>query len=200
MTRVWFRGTPAKCLLAITSVAVLAFAAAACGSDQSSAQDTTTTGAGYTPLTSAPAETTGRSTTGPGDGSGTATTSAPGGVTTGTAGGTNPTTAPGADALLPPTGTFLSSHRLSLSGAGAPGNARSVCRTSPGAKCWLTFSKDGKNVSFLARTVGDDGVASWDWSPADIHLTAGHWDVTVTAERGSEQQVVDEAIGLDVVA
>lgn len=180
--------------------AALALVAVGCGSDGSSGQDSTTTAEGYTPLTSAPRETTGPSTTSAGSADGTVTTTRPGETSTSPSGSATSPTSPGADALLPPSGTFLSSHKLSLSGTGAPSNARSVCRTSPGASCWLTFSNDGRNVSFLAEKVDASGVATWDWSPTDIQLTIGHWDVTVTAERGSEQQVVEEAIGLDVVA
>lgn len=105
----------------------------------------------------------------------------------------------GAAELLPPSGTFLSSHTLSLGGGSVPDRGRSVCRTSPGATCVIEFTMGGVTRSLPARQVAGDGSTSWDWSPAEVGLTRGHWDVRITASSGSQQRSVDEAIGLEVV-
>lgn len=57
----------------------------------------------------------------------------------------------------------------------------------------------GTTRSLPARVVDDSGVVAWDWSPADVGLTAGHWDVRIVATLGSAREAVDEAIGLEVV-
>lgn len=119
-----------------------------------------------------------------------------------TTGGVSSSTTPGPSGsdLLAPTGTFLSSHRLSLSGSDVPSRARSVCHTTPGATCVIAFSMAGTSQSLPAQQTDSSGDTSWDWSPGDLGLGVGHWDVRITASMGSSTSSVDEAIGLEVVS
>ncbi len=64
----------------------------------------------------------------------------------------------------------------------------------------IEFTRDGTTKSLAAQQVDSSGTTAWDWSPGDIGLTPGHWDVRIVAENAAGRQSVDEAIGLDVVA
>lgn len=170
-----------------------AVALAGCGSSGSSGASRSTTVAASTESTSslvaptttdAATPTTTRSH--PGDGSSTSVV-------------TNGSQPAAGDPPLEPSGTFLSSHRLSLSGTGAPTEARSVCRTSPGASCTIVFTSEATTRQLGPKAVDAAGTAAWDWSAEQVGLTVGHWSVRVTASNGSEVRSVDEAIGLEVV-
>lgn len=178
--------------LSVAGIVVIA----GCGSDGSNAAATTV---GHSTSTTSASQTTIGVTPSTTGGAGAGTT-LPGTVST-SPGGPNASdpAPPASDALLSPSGAFLSSHRLSLSGSGVPSNARSVCQTSPGASCVITFTNGSTSRSLPSQQVDAGGSTSWSWSVADVGLTAGHWEVQVTARRGAELRQVDEAIGLEVV-
>lgn len=102
-------------------------------------------------------------------------------------------------APVAPTGLFLNSHELSLSGDGVPAAGHSVCRTSPGATCVVRFVSDSGTVALGAKTVGDTGVVSWDWTPSSIGLGTGTYRVEIVATRGGHEVVVHDARDLTVV-
>ena len=185
---------PRRRLALVALGAALSVAAVGCGSDSADGQATTTTGVGASSTTTiAIAPTTETSTTSettdPAAPTGPEGSDAPGG----------PTTVTGADRLREPSGTFLSSHRLSLSGNDGPATARSVCHTTAGATCEITFSKNGMNVSLAAKEADGGGVTTWDWSPGAMTMDAGRWDVVVTARLDGAEKSVTDPIGLEVV-
>lgn len=190
-----FLGARRTIVVAAASALALSLVAGACGSDGTTSQPSRTTGAtGATTATSIDA---GSPTTS----GGSATTSPP--ATSAASGDDGDTTSNAPSGPLPdvPTGSFLSSHRLSVSGdGGLPTDARSVCHTSPGATCVIDFTMGGTTKSLAAQPVDASGTTAWDWSPSDIGLTPGHWEVRIVAENAAGRQSVDEAIGLDVVA
>lgn len=98
-----------------------------------------------------------------------------------------------------PTGTFLSTHRLSISGEGVPAEARSVCTTSVGATCVIEFTNGQETRTLGPTEVDASGNATWNWSPSNIGLTPGEWAVRVTATNAAGSTSVDEAIGLEVL-
>lgn len=106
-----------------------------------------------------------------------------------------------ADPPLEPTGPFVNTHRFSLDGNDAPGAGQSICRTSPGATCTVSFLTGAGDVaaSLDPQTVPAQGVVSWDWSPARIGLGAGSYEIEVTATRGDHEIVVRDASELIVV-
>lgn len=92
--------------------------------------------------------------------------------------------------LATPEGTFVSNH-------GNGNNPRvtvntqeeSTCTTTPGATCQVTFTQ-GSQTEFLpaeqtstenSKTGVPAGTVSWGWTPAQIGLAPGEWQVTATA-------------------
>ncbi len=155
----------------------------------------TTTVAPEAPPTDAPS---GTDDTGSGTGEPTGTDAgAPG--ATGDPDPATPDTVAG-DPPLAPTGLFINTHELSLTGTGAPRDGHSVCQTSPGATCEIRFLSGDRVVGSLeAEPVGDSGVVSWDWTPDGIGLTPGNHRVEVVAIRGGHEVTVTDARDLVVV-
>lgn len=115
------------------------------------------------------------------------------------ASGTTPDTAV-TDPPLEPTGLFLNTHELSLSGTNAPREGHSVCQTSPGATCEIRFLADGAVAGALpAAQIDSSGVVSWDWNPAESGLGTGTYEVVVVAARGGHEVTVTDARPLVVV-
>lgn len=97
--------------------------------------------------------------------------------------------------LLLPTGNFVSAHRASLSTRMA-----SICNTTPGASCKITFIKDGVTKSLAGKTVGSDGSAYWtDWSLSSIGVTTGTWHIRAVATLNGQTKSADDALVLEVV-
>lgn len=187
----------------MTAVAALVLTAlVGCSSGGSSPADTTVAAATTTTTTTVPVADEEPTSTAEAPADTTAQEAAP--ETTAEPGDDRP--GPGSDQpdgsgepLREPTGTFLSSHRLSQTGSGVPDRARSVCNTTAGATCTITFTRDGVTRQLPPRTTDALGTAEWDWSVSELGLQVGHWDVQVTASRESEKRSVEEAIGLEVV-
>ncbi len=130
------------------------------------------------------------------------TMSTPTSTPTTTAPAAEPTVPPednggGGEAPLEPTGAFLSAHRLPAGDAEVM--VRSICQTSPGATCVISFTRGDTTRSLPEQTVDDAGRASWNWRPAEIGLDPGHWDVQVTASLNGQERSVTDAIGLEMV-
>jgi hypothetical protein len=86
--------------------------------------------------------------------------------------------------LVAPTGNFVSDHHPNLSGSPAPNSMTSVCNTSPGASCQISFT-DGSTTKSLPTQVTDAGGATyWYWKLQDVGLTAGNWKVSATSSMG----------------
>lgn len=76
---------------------------------------------------------------------------------------------------ITPYGTFVSNHNPPENG----NSETSVCITSPGATCGITFTNGSQTESLANQQTDSSGTTSWNWS-ASI-LGTGHWVVTVTA-------------------
>jgi hypothetical protein len=78
-----------------------------------------------------------------------------------------------------PYGDFIANHRPSLS---ASQGEASVCFTTPGATCAITFTNGNLVNTLPTQTTGSDGSTSWGWTVnQQSGFTVGHWGVTVTA-------------------
>ena len=101
---------------------------------------------------------------------------------------------PGAP-LIAPSGNFVSSH------TNVPANAteQSVCTTTPGASCTITFTQNGVTKSLTAQTTDKGGSTYWTWTPQSIGLTAGSWTITATATLSGQTQSANDATPLKVV-
>jgi hypothetical protein len=81
-----------------------------------------------------------------------------------------------------PYGTFVSNHTPGA-GNGAPTEESSVCLTTPGASCTITFTNsDGVVKTLPAKTADAKGAAYWDsWDVKTAGFVDGQWDITATA-------------------
>lgn len=100
--------------------------------------------------------------------------------------------------LTAPTGDFVSNHHPNLDGDPAPSAITSVCTTTPGAKCQITFTKDGITKSLPNETTDRGGSAYWNWKLSDIGLSTGMWQVKAIATLGSQTQSTTDALVLEV--
>ena len=100
--------------------------------------------------------------------------------------------------LLTPTGDFVSNHNPNLSGKPAPNTMTSVCTTTPGAQCQITFSKDGVVKSLPSQTTDRGGSTYWYWKLQDIGITAGSWKIMATASLDGKAVSATDALPLTV--
>ena len=102
-------------------------------------------------------------------------------------------------ALVAPSGTFVSNHRPSLSGAGGvPSGEQSVCNTTPGANCTITFTNGGIIKTLAAQVVSSGGFTSWTWDVKQAGLTQGSWQITATATLNGQSQSTNDSLALEV--
>ena len=99
--------------------------------------------------------------------------------------------------LLDPTGNFVSNHHPGENGS--PTTETSVCTTTPGASCKVSFTKDDVTKSLDAQTTDRGGSAYWsNWKPADLGLTSGSWQVQAIATLNGQTKTADDATALVV--
>lgn len=104
-----------------------------------------------------------------------------------------PTTA----ALIAPYGTFVSNHRPGQNGS--PTTEQSVCTTTPGASCNITFTNSAGVVKSLgAQTVGSSGSAYWNWNVTGSDLAPGTWKVAATATFNGQAKTTTDATSLEI--
>lgn len=96
-----------------------------------------------------------------------------------------------------PSGSFVSNHKPGQNGS--PQEEGSVCNTSPGVTCTISFTKDGVTKSLPVKTTDSAGAAYWNsWTPASIGLTAGNWTVTATAGSGQQAVSTQDPVVLEI--
>ena len=96
--------------------------------------------------------------------------------------------------LDPPSGDFVSSHTISLS---AP--EQSVCNTTPGATCTITFAQGSTSKSLAVENTDRGGSAYWNgWTPKSIGLTPGSWTIQATATLNGQSKTGTDARNLEV--
>lgn len=101
--------------------------------------------------------------------------------------------------LLAPSGDFVSNHSPNLSGSPAPNTETSVCNTTPGASCKITFTKSGVTKSLPAQTADPNGFVSWNsWKLQDIGLSAGSWKIQAIASLNGQTKTASDALDLVV--
>lgn len=81
-------------------------------------------------------------------------------------------------APLTPSGQFISNHSP---GGDNPTKEQSVCNTSPGAVCYIQFTKGTIVKKLDAQTADSNGTTIWNWDVKEAGLTAGSWQVSATA-------------------
>jgi len=100
--------------------------------------------------------------------------------------------------LIDPTGDFVSNHHPNLSGSPAPNTEVSVCNTTPGASCKITFSKDGVTKALAIETTDSGGAAYWSWKLQDIGLATGSWSIQAVATLNGQTKTASDVMALEV--
>lgn len=100
--------------------------------------------------------------------------------------------------LVTPLGNFVSNHSPNLSGKPAPNTEQSVCNTTPGAKCQITFTKGSVVKSLPLMSTDSNGAAFWSWKLQDYGFTVGGWVITAKATLGTQAKTSTDALKLNV--
>lgn len=100
--------------------------------------------------------------------------------------------------LLEPSGTFVSNHEPNLSGDPSPNLIQSVCVTTPGANCTISFTKNGESKSLPEKKTDREGAAYWDWKLQDIGLTTGDWRIQARATLNGEEKTTNDSLTMKV--
>jgi cytoskeletal protein RodZ len=110
-----------------------------------------------------------------------------------------PDNAPAASIKLiaPSNSSFISAHNLSYS-ANKSTNLSSVCKTSPGATCYIAFTKNGIIKSLRKEKTDAEGAAYWKWTLAELGITQGTWQVKAVASYNSQTKTAYDAMDLKV--
>jgi hypothetical protein len=104
----------------------------------------------------------------------------------------------GSAPLIAPYGTFVSNHHP---GDNSPNDEISYCYTTPGAACYIKFTKSGsgETTRLASQTTGSDGSTSWSWNVSnDAHLGSGHWEITAIATLSGQTKSTSDSLELVV--
>jgi hypothetical protein len=93
-----------------------------------------------------------------------------------------------------PSGTFLSNHSPSLDGDPYPSGEQSVCTTTPGAKCSMTFTNGELTRTLQEQTTNSDGNAFWTWDVKQSAFTEGTWTVTITTTLNGQTSAAKDSL------
>jgi hypothetical protein len=105
---------------------------------------------------------------------------------------------PSAD-LKKPVGDLVSNHQPNLDGKPAPSTLESVCITTPGASCSISFTKDGIIKELPAQTADAEGAVDGNWKLQDYDLTEGTWSITAKATLGGQTKTAEDPLKLKVM-
>lgn len=96
--------------------------------------------------------------------------------------------------LITPIGNFVSSHHVTMSTPIA-----SVCNTTSGATCVISFVANGVTKSLTTEMTDSTGAAYWNsWTPKSIGLSVGSWQVQATAQLNGQSKSATDALTLEV--
>jgi hypothetical protein len=99
--------------------------------------------------------------------------------------------------LAAPSGSFVSNHRPGANGS--PTIEQSQCISTPGAICFIQFTRDGIKKKLDPMTIGDSGSVTWDWDIKGSTLGSGSWQVSAVAQLNGEiKTTVDHNGNLEV--
>lgn len=104
----------------------------------------------------------------------------------------------GAD-LLAPSGNFVSNHHPSLKETSNSSGEESVCITTPGAECTITFKQGDVTKTLESKKVDNSGTVIWQWDVEDAGFVAGTWQVTATATLNGQTKSTTDLQNLEVL-
>ena len=93
-----------------------------------------------------------------------------------------------------PSGSFVSNHQPSTTAD----QEQSLCSTTIGAKCSISFTKGSSVIKLEAQQTDDNGSTTWDWTPSQLGLSSGSWSVSATATAGSNSATTTDPRALDI--
>lgn len=98
-------------------------------------------------------------------------------------------------ALSTPYGNFVSNHAPGTNGS--PIAEDSVCNTTPGAKCYIKFTKsDGTASQLPTQVTGSDGSTRWSWNSSI--LSSGNWTVTAVSTLNGQTKSTQDPTPLTI--
>ncbi len=97
---------------------------------------------------------------------------------------------------IKPYGNFVSNHKPGQNGSGTTED--SICNTSPGATCYIEFTKDSIVKKLELKTTDSNGTAMWSWNVKDAGLTAGSWQVSAVAALNGQTASTQDSIPLEI--
>ena len=110
---------------------------------------------------------------------------------------TNPDSSSNNNSLLQsPYGNFVSNHGPGM--GGAPTSEVSVCNTTPGATCYIRFTKGSESTSLPAKKTNGDGAATWYWDTKEAKLSSGVWKITAIATLNGETKTAQDPLPLNI--
>lgn len=99
-------------------------------------------------------------------------------------------------ALVAPYGNFVSNHYPGQNGSDL--KELSLCTTTPGATCFIKFTR-GDTVKVLpVKTTDQGGSATWEWNITDAGLTSGSWKIEAIAKLGTQTASTTDQLRLEV--
>jgi hypothetical protein len=100
---------------------------------------------------------------------------------------------------VPPSGTFVSNHKPSLSGSTTPSEEQSTCNTIPGASCYIEFTNSSNQTKTLPAQIADgSGSVLWNWDVQQAGFTTGQWQITAIASLGGVTKSTTDSLYLEV--
>lgn len=100
--------------------------------------------------------------------------------------------------LLAPGGSFVSSHHPSLGATANSSSEESICTTTPGAFCTITFKKDGVIKTLESLQTDSSGTAIWHWDVKSAGFIPGTWVITATATLNGQTKSLQDLQSLEV--
>lgn len=101
--------------------------------------------------------------------------------------------------LIAPSGDFVNNHHPTMTGTAS--NMFSVCNTTPGAICSISFTNttSGTVKNLPTQSTDSNGSVYWNWTPGQIGLTSGStWRVTATATLDGQTKSSSDATNLEI--
>lgn len=97
-------------------------------------------------------------------------------------------------AITSPSGSFVSAHKVKLDSP-----IVSVCNTTPGATCKISFANSDISRDLPLTTADASGKAQWEnWTPQSIGIQPGTWSITATSSLNGQVKSTQDALQLEV--
>ncbi len=111
----------------------------------------------------------------------------------------NSQTQPNGASLIKPYGTFVSNHAPSLKNEnGVPSAEQSICQGTPGANCYISFTKNGSVKNLPIQKLDSSGSTQWNWDVKKSGFNVGEWKITAVSTLNGKTYSTTDALNLSV--